>query len=56
MLILNAFLTGMWVAIPVSFLWAIAAEFTGWEWMTALLPFVFLIGLMVGAATVISKK
>ena len=56
MLVLNAFFKGMWVAIPVCFLWAIAAEFTGWDWMSALLPFVFLVCVLVGAATVISKK
>ena len=56
MLVLNAFFKGMWVAIPVSFLWAIAAEFTGWHWMSALLPFVFLICVVAGAVTVIGKK
>ena len=56
MLVLNAFLRGLFVAIVVSFLWAFTAELTQWRWMSALIPTVFIGVTVVGAATVIGDK
>lgn len=56
MLVLNAFLRGLFVAIVVSFLWALTAELTQWRWMSALIPVVFIGVTVVGAATVIGDK
>ena len=55
MLVLSAFFKGMWVAIPVCIVWAISAEFTGWSWMSALLPVVFLACVVIGATIAITE-
>ena len=55
MIVLNAFFKGMWVAIPVCIVWAIGAEFTGWGWMSALLPIVFLVCVFIGATAAMTE-